>query len=128
MAWLDAAERSIPLYLEPDENVHLISIALGFSPINTVKMVFSETRGVVTTDRRLLVVRTAKNTPTGRVKGILSEHPRTLDLGTPSGRGWVRCDAFGAPLWFPRRGFEQLVRMLAKLNSTPDRTDEAASG
>jgi hypothetical protein len=101
--------------LEPGEVVQaVVAPVLQYNPkvpfVGAGKMIASDTRAIVATNRRIFVARVAKNLPTGRVKGIERSLPRSTRLGEPSGKIW-KCESLGEPLWVFKQNFAE-VRMV----------------
>ena len=104
--WL---KKSLPAFLEPGERVQaVVAPVLPFNPsvpfVGVGKMIASDTRAIIATDRRIMVARVAKNLPTGRVKGIERATPRSTKLGEPTGNIW-KCEGLGEPLWVFKKDF-----------------------
>ena len=115
MSYHKCLAKSLPMFLEPGELVRtVVAPVFPFDPsvpfTGFGKLIASDTRAIVVTDRRILVARIAKNLPTGWVKGVERSAPRTTRLGDPSGKVW-KCESLGAPLWVHKQHFSA-IRMI----------------
>jgi hypothetical protein len=64
-------------------------------------------RPVAVTDRRIIVAE-GSIWAISKVNGMVSEHPRSTELGRPTGLWW-RTDALGEPLFVPKRFHKDIL-------------------
>jgi hypothetical protein len=107
MALRDKISSNFSSLLQPGETVQQVFVgqtksgwwqALGLLGLLIAR---PKMRAVAATDRRIIVA-DGSIWAISKVNGLVSEHPRSTDLGQPSGLWW-RTDALGEPLFVHKR-------------------------
>jgi hypothetical protein len=124
MAIRDKMRKNAAPFLEPGEKIQVIFGAQTHDPylglIFAIFLFLNTYRVVVVTDRRILVCRSGKLTPTP-AKEVLSELPRNTRIGTPSGRLWWRTEGLGEPLYIGRRYHKDVEQADKKRHTRTER-------
>ncbi len=115
VSYYDMLAKSLRTFLGTGETAQIIvAPVLPFNPtvplIGAAKMVVSDSRAIVVTSERILVVQVAKNNPSGKVRSIVRSLPRSTRLGEPTGRIW-KCESLGDPLWVYKKDFASIRKI-----------------
>ncbi len=105
MAIRDKLSSNAQQYLHDGESIEAVFVAQAKSPWWVlvsfwIIIVTKAYRGVVVTDRRILVCQSSRFN-SSKIEGVIRELPRSTRIGPTKGL-WYKCDNLGDALWIAR--------------------------
>jgi hypothetical protein len=109
-------------FLQPGEQVQAVfggqKITQWWVLLSALILLFANRyRTVVVTDRRILVLDGTRMSQT-KVTGVLTEVPRAVQIGPPSGLWW-KCESLGQPLYVHKRFHKDVIAADTMRPQTP---------